>query len=102
MFTSPREFRKFFLASAQRPRPNRYSWALATFSMLPPDPTRRRLQRLHDFEAATGLRYPLSMLHELRCRPIDPLMAMFNAVALMAMNPHSGAIGEGIMILGAA
>ncbi len=36
--------------------------------MLPPDPTRRRLRRLHDFEAATGLQRPLSTLHERRCR----------------------------------
>jgi phage terminase large subunit-like protein len=33
---------------------------------------------------------------------IDPLMALLNAVALMAMNPHSGGIGEGIIILGSA
>jgi phage terminase large subunit-like protein len=32
----------------------------------------------------------------------DPLMAMFNAVALMAMNPHSGGIGDGIIILESA
>jgi hypothetical protein len=42
--------------------------AITAFPMLPPDPTRRRLQLLHDFEAATGLRYPLSTLHERRCR----------------------------------
>jgi hypothetical protein len=36
--------------------------------MLPPDPTRRRLRRLHDFEAAAGLQRPLSTLHERRCR----------------------------------
>ena len=36
--------------------------------MLPPDPTRRRLRRFHDFEAATGLQRPLSTLHERRCR----------------------------------
>jgi hypothetical protein len=36
--------------------------------MLPPDPTRRRLQHLHDFEATAGLQYPLSTLHEQRCR----------------------------------
>ena len=44
------------------------AWPFAAFPMLPPDPTRRRLQRLHDFEAATGLRCPLSTLHERRCR----------------------------------
>ena len=33
-----------------------------------PDPTRRRLRRFHDFEAATGLQRPLSTLHERRCR----------------------------------
>ncbi len=42
--------------------------AIAAFPMLPPDPTRRGLQRLHDFEAATGLQYPLSTLHERRYR----------------------------------
>ena len=36
--------------------------------MLPPGPTRRRLQRFHDFEAATGLQHPLSTLHERRRR----------------------------------
>ena len=42
--------------------------AMAAFPMLPPHPTRRRLQRSHDFEAATGLQYLLSTLHERRCR----------------------------------
>ena len=42
--------------------------AMAAFPVLPPHPTRRRLQRFHDFEAATGLQYPLSTLHERRCR----------------------------------
>ena len=42
--------------------------AIADFPMLPPDPTRRRLQHLHDFEATAGLQYPLSTLHERRCR----------------------------------
>jgi hypothetical protein len=32
--------------------------AIAEFPMLPPDPTRRGLQRLHDFEAITGLLVP--------------------------------------------
>src|SRR3954462_13800248 len=36
--------------------------------MLPPRPTRRRLQRSHDFEAATGLRHPLPTLRTRRCR----------------------------------
>jgi hypothetical protein len=36
--------------------------------MLPPNPTRRRLRRFHDFEATTGLQHPLSTLHERRCR----------------------------------
>jgi len=42
--------------------------AMAAFPMLPPRPTRRRLRRFHDFAAATGLQYPLSTLHERRCR----------------------------------
>ena len=42
--------------------------AIAAFPMLPPDPTRRRLQHLHDFEVTAGLQYPLSTLHERRCR----------------------------------
>lgn len=33
---------------------------------------------------------------------IDPLMATFNAAALMAMNPEVGGIGEGIIILESA
>jgi hypothetical protein len=41
---------------------------MSSRSMLPPDPTRRRLLRFHDFEAATGLQRPLSTLHERRCR----------------------------------
>ena len=41
---------------------------MSSRSMLPPDPTRRRLRRFHDFEAATGLQRPLSTLHERRCR----------------------------------
>ncbi len=44
------------------------SLAMAAFPVLPPDPTRRGLRRFHDFEAITGLRYPLSTLHERRCR----------------------------------
>src|SRR5262249_17036819 len=41
---------------------------IAAFLVLPSDPTLRRLRRLHDFEATAGLRYPLSTLHERRCR----------------------------------
>ncbi len=51
-----------------RPRPNWSRLAMSSRSMLPPDPTRRRLRRFHDFEAATGLQRPLSTLHERRCR----------------------------------
>src|SRR4051794_35721763 len=36
--------------------------------MLPPRPTRRRLQRSHDLEAATGLQHPLPTLRTRRCR----------------------------------
>ncbi len=57
--------------------------------MLPPDPTRRRLRRLHDFEAATGLQRPLSTLHERRCR--RPCKTRFrlagSAFAVRASNP---------------
>ena len=56
------------LCPALRPRPNRSRLAMSSRSMLPPDPTRRRLRRFHDFEAATGLQRPLSTLHERRCR----------------------------------
>jgi len=41
---------------------------IAAFPVLPPHPTRRRLQHDHDFEAATGLKYLLSTLHERRYR----------------------------------
>jgi hypothetical protein len=54
------------LCPGLRPRPNRQPLALAVLSMLPPHPTRRRLRRLHDFDA--GLRHPLPTLHERRCR----------------------------------
>ena len=57
------------LCPALRPRPNRSRLAMSSRSMLPPDPTRRRLRRFHDFEAATGLQRPLSTLHERRCPP---------------------------------
>jgi transposase len=57
--------------------------------MLPPVPTRRRLQRAHDFEANTRLRYPLSTLHERRCR--HPCKTRFrlagSAFAGRASNP---------------
>ena len=57
--------------------------------MLPPVPTRRRLQRAHDFEANTRLRYPLSTLHERRCR--HPCKTCFrlagSAFAGRASNP---------------
>ena len=56
------------LCPALRPRPNWSRLAMSSRSMLPPDPTRRRLRRFHDFEAATGLQRPLSTLHERRCR----------------------------------
>ena len=56
------------LCPALRPRPNPSRLAMSSRPMLPPDPTRRRLRRLHDFEAATGLQRPLSTLHERRCR----------------------------------
>ena len=41
---------------------------LTVLSMLPPAPTNRRPQRVHDLEAATGLQHPLPTLHERRCR----------------------------------
>src|SRR3954470_12573976 len=56
------------LCPGLRPRPNRQPLALAVLSMLPPHPTRRRLRRLHDFEATAGLRHPLPTLHDRRCR----------------------------------
>ena len=56
------------LCPGLRPRPNRQPLALTVLSMLPPHPTRRRLRRLHDFEATAGLRHPLPTLHERRCR----------------------------------
>lgn len=72
-----------------RPRPNRAILALTARPMLPPDPTRRRLRRLHDFEAATGLQRPLSTLHERRCR--RPCKTRFrlagSAFAVRASNP---------------
>jgi hypothetical protein len=63
--------------------------ALPDFPMLPPVPTRRRLQQAHDFEANTRLRYPLSTLHERRCR--HPCKTRFrlagSAFAGRASNP---------------
>src|SRR5215210_6269260 len=56
------------LCPAQRPRPNQWSLTKAVPPMLPPRPTRRRLQRSHDLEAATGLQHPLPTLRTRRCR----------------------------------
>src|SRR3954470_7311059 len=56
------------LCPAPRPRPNQWSLTKAVPPMLPPRPTRRRLQRSHDLEAATGLRHPLPTLRMRRCR----------------------------------
>src|SRR5215218_2149170 len=56
------------LCPGPRPRPNQWSLTKAVPPMLPPRPTRRRLQRSHDFEAATGLRHPLPTLRTRRCR----------------------------------
>src|SRR3954449_6978922 len=56
------------LCPAQRPRPNQWSLTKAVPPMLPPRPTRRRLQRSHDLEAATGLWHPLPTLRTRRCR----------------------------------
>lgn len=65
------------------------SLTIAAFPVLPPHPTRRRLQHDHDFEAATGLRYLLSTLHERRCR--HPCKTRFrlagSAFAGRASNP---------------
>ncbi len=65
------------------------SLAIAAFPVLAPDPTRRRLQHDDDFEAATVLRYPLSTLHERRCR--HPCKTRFrlssSAFAGRASNP---------------
>src|SRR4051794_2230723 len=56
------------LCPAPRPRPNQWSLTKAVPPMLPPRPTRRRLQRSHDLEAATGLQHPLPTLRTRRCR----------------------------------
>ena len=56
------------LCPAPRPRPNQWSLTKAAPPMLPPRPTRRRLQRSHDLEAATGLQHPLPTLRMRRCR----------------------------------
>src|SRR3954471_700244 len=56
------------LCPAPRPRPNQWSLTKAVPPMLPPRPTRRRLQRSHDLEAATGLWHPLPTLRTRRCR----------------------------------
>ena len=77
------------LCPALRPRPNLSRLAISSRPMLPPDPTRRRLRRLHDFEAATGLQRPLSTLQERRCR--RPCKTRFrpagSAFAVRASNP---------------
>ena len=57
------------LCPALRPRPYWSRLAMSSRSMLPPDPTRRRLRRFHDFEAATGLQRPLSTLQR---TPLPP------------------------------
>lgn len=56
------------LCPAPRPRPNQWSLTKAVPPMLPPRPTRRRLQRSPDLEAATGLQHPLPTLRTRRCR----------------------------------
>src|SRR3954468_19895101 len=56
------------LCPAQRSRPNQWSLTKAVPPMLPPRPTRRRLQRSHDLEAATGLQHPLPTLRTRRGR----------------------------------
>src|SRR5215204_1405832 len=56
------------LCPAPRPRPNQRSLTKAVPPMLPPRPTRRRLQRSPDLEAATGLQHPLPTLRTRRCR----------------------------------
>src|SRR3954465_7599493 len=56
------------LCPARRPRPNQWSLTKAVPPMLPSHPTRRRLQRSHDLEAATGLWHPLPTLRTRRCR----------------------------------
>src|SRR4051794_39166584 len=56
------------LCPAPRPRPKPWSLTKAVPPMLPPRPTRRRLQRSHDLEAATGLQHPLPTLRMRRCR----------------------------------
>jgi transposase len=62
---------------------------ITAFPVLPPHPTRRRLQHDHDFEAATGLKYLLSTLHERRYR--HPCKTRFrlagSAFAGRASNP---------------
>jgi hypothetical protein len=56
------------LCPAPRPRPNQWSLTKAVPPMLPPRPTRRRLQRSPDLGAATGLWHPLPTLRMRRCR----------------------------------
>jgi hypothetical protein len=49
-----------------RPRPNWSILPLTARPMPPPGSTRRRLWRLHDFQAGAGLRRPLFTLYERR------------------------------------
>ena len=60
--------------------------------MLPPDPTRRRLQHLHDFEATAGLQYPLSTLHERRCR--HPCKTRFRLAGSASTGRASNPLGH--------
>jgi hypothetical protein len=66
--------------------------AIADFPMLPPDPTRRRLQHLHDFEATAGLQYPLSTLHERRCR--HPCKTRFRLAGSASTGRASNPLGH--------
>jgi Transposase IS66 family len=63
--------------SARFPDPGRIDETspFAVPLMLPPGPTRRRLQHAHDFGAHPRLWYPLPTLHERRCR--HPCKARF-------------------------
>jgi hypothetical protein len=63
------------LCPGPRPRPNQWSLTKAVPPMLPPRPTRRRLQRSHDFEATAELWHTLPTLQERRRR--HPCKARF-------------------------